>query len=160
AKPATDETIWLLFSQTKMITAAALWQLVDQGAISFADRVSDHIPEFARNGKAEITVYQLLTHRGGFPNARPGPEGWADHAKRREAACDFTLEWWRGSKIISHGASAHWVAAVLIETLTGRDYRDVIREELLEPIGLANDIFVGVPAEQQVRCAVMYELRD
>src|SRR5579884_4570761 len=38
--PATDDTLWLLFSQTKMITAAALWQLVDQGAISFADRVA------------------------------------------------------------------------------------------------------------------------
>src|SRR5205809_872997 len=81
-------TLWLLFSQTKMVTAAALWQLVDQGALSFADKVADHIPEFARHGKGDVTVYHLLTHQGGFPNARPGPEVWADHARLREAVCD------------------------------------------------------------------------
>ncbi|HZR01165.1 MAG TPA: serine hydrolase domain-containing protein [Chloroflexota bacterium] len=157
--PATDDTLWLLFSQTKMITAAALWQLVDQGALSFADRVADHIPEFARHGKGEVTVYQLLTHQGGFPNARPGPEVWDDHARLREAVCDFTLEWTPGSQTVYHGASAHWVAAVLIETLTGRDYRDVIRRDLLDPLGLG-DVFVGVPEEAQARCADMHELRD
>jgi CubicO group peptidase (beta-lactamase class C family) len=157
--PAADDTLWLLFSQTKMVTAAALWQLVDQGAISFADRVADHIPEFARHGKGEVTVYQLLTHRGGFPSARPGPEVWTDHARLREAVCDFTLEWTPGTQTVYHGASAHWVAAVLIEALTGRDYRAVIRQDLLDPLGIA-DVFVGVPEAAQARCADMHELRD
>src|SRR4051794_39208563 len=34
--PATDQTLWLLFSQTKPVVGAAIWQLVDQGALSFA----------------------------------------------------------------------------------------------------------------------------
>ena len=157
AAPATDDTLWLLYSQTKMITAAALWQLVDQGALSFADKVADHLPEFARHGKGEITIFQLLTHQGGFPSARPGPEVWADHAQLREAVCDFTLEWTPGSQIVYHGASAHWVAAFLVEALTGRDYRDVIRQDLLDPLGIS-DVFVGVPPEAQARCADMYQV--
>lgn len=157
--PARDDTLWLLYSQTKMITAAALWQLVDQGALSFADRVSDHIPEFARNGKGEITIHQLLSHQGGFPNAQVGPEAWADHARLREAVCNVTLEWTPGSQVVYHGASAHWTAAILIEAATGRDYRDVIRQDLLDPLGIG-DVFVGVPAEAQARCADMHHLQD
>jgi CubicO group peptidase (beta-lactamase class C family) len=51
---------------------------------------------------------------------------------------------------------------MVIEAVTGKDYRDVIRERVIEPLGLGNDIFVGVPPEQQVRCADTYapEPRD
>jgi len=157
AAPATDETLWLLYSQTKMVVAAALWQLVDDGALSFADRVADHLPDFARNGKGEITVFQLLTHQGGFPSARPSPEVWLDHAKLREAVCNFTLEWTPGSRIVYHGLSAHAVAAILIDELTGRDFRDVIRQDLLDPLGIT-DVFVGVPPHAQPRSADMHQV--
>src|SRR5919199_6822741 len=59
--PASDQTLWLLYSQTKPVVSAAVWQLVDQGALSFADKVADHIPEFARNGKGLMTVHQVIT---------------------------------------------------------------------------------------------------
>ena len=156
---ATDDTLWLLYSQSKMITSAALWQLVDAGALSFADLVADHLPPFAARGKGEITVHQLLTHQAGFPNARPGPEVWSDHDLLRRTVCDFALEWRPGTRVQYHGASAHWVAAVLIETLTGRDYRQVIRQDLLDPLGL-RDLFVGVPPQAQARCADMHVLED
>lgn len=155
AVPATDETLWLLYSQTKVIVTAAVWQLVDRGLIGFADRVAEHLPEFARHGKGEITLFQLLTHQGGFPSARPPLEVWFDADKRRQAVCDFTLEWTPGSKVQYHGAAAHAVAAVLIETVTGRDFREVIRTDLLDPLGL-RDIYVGVPAAEQARCADMH----
>jgi CubicO group peptidase (beta-lactamase class C family) len=159
AQDATDATLWLLYSQSKMITSAALWQLVDQGALSFSDFIADHLPEFAQGGKGEITVHQLLSHQAGFPNARPGPEVWSDHDLLRRSVCAFPLEWKPGTKVQYHGASAHWVAAVLIEALTGRDYRDVIRRDLLDPIGLT-DLYVGVPAEAQARCADMHVLKE
>src|SRR5262245_44672303 len=55
---ATDDTLWLLYSQTKVIVATATWILVDRGALRFDDRIADHIPEFARHGKGEITLRQ------------------------------------------------------------------------------------------------------
>ncbi len=155
---ATDATLWLLYSQTKMLVSATLWQLVDRGALSFSDLVADHLPEFAAKGKGEITVHQLLSHQAGFPNARPGPEVWTDHQLLRRTVCDFALEWKPGTKVQYHGASAHWVAAVLIEALSGRDYRQVVRQDLLDPLGLG-DLFVGVPAAAQGRCADMHVLR-
>src|SRR5262249_47111261 len=53
---ATPDTLWLMYSNTKVITASAVWVLVEQGALTFHDRISDHVPEFARNGKGDITV--------------------------------------------------------------------------------------------------------
>ena len=156
---ATDETLWLMFSQTKPVTTAVIWQLVERGKLAFDDRIADHVPEFARHGKGDITLYQVLTHQGGYPSSRVTPEAWADHAVLRQQVCDFTLEWTPGSRMHYHGESAHWTAAVVIEAVTGRDYRDVIREQLLEPIGL-RDLIVGVPEAVQGRCVDMHELLD
>jgi CubicO group peptidase (beta-lactamase class C family) len=44
ARAATDDTMWLLYSQTKVITAAAIWVLVEQGALTFGDRIADYVP--------------------------------------------------------------------------------------------------------------------
>ncbi len=157
--PATDRTLWLLFSQTKPVVGAAIWQLVDQGALSFADKVADHIPEFARHGKGLVTVRQVITHQGGFPDAAVSPAAWEDHERLRAEVCDFALQWEPGTRMKYHGLSAHWVLAALIEALTGRDYRDVIRHDLLDPLGL-DDLRVGVPAELQDRCADMHAPAD
>src|SRR3546814_18499593 len=40
----TDDTLWLLFSNTKVITACAIWLLVNRGALRFAAAVADHVP--------------------------------------------------------------------------------------------------------------------
>ena len=158
--PANDSTLWLMFSQTKVIVTSAIWRLVDQGALRFADQISDHVPDFSRNGKGEITVFQLLTHQGGFPSAEVPSEAWTDHELLKQTVCDFTLEWTPGSKVQYHGTAAHWVAMVLLEAITGRDYRDYVREEILEPIGLSDQIFVGVPEDVQGRCSDIHVFND
>ena len=156
---ATERTLWLLFSQTKPVVGAAIWQLVDQGALSFADKIADHLPEFARHGKGLITVQQVVTHQGGFPDASVSPAAWEDHERLRAEVCDFALQWEPGTRMKYHGLSAHWVLAALIEAITGRDYREVIRRDLLDPLGL-DDLRVGVSPELQDRCADMHAPGD
>jgi CubicO group peptidase (beta-lactamase class C family) len=46
---------------------------------------------------------------------------------------------------------------MVVEAVTGKDFRDVIRSEVLEPLGLANDLFVGLPTSQTSRMAFLYE---
>jgi CubicO group peptidase (beta-lactamase class C family) len=155
--PATDDTIWLLYSNTKVLTACAVWRLADQGALAFTDRVAAHVPGFETNGKGDITVIQLLSHQAGFPNADVPAQAWDDHALLRKTVCEFTLEWEPGSRVHYHSRAAHWTAAVLIETLTGRDYRRFIRDEIIVPLGLGDELFVGVPDEAHARAADMHE---
>ena len=79
AMPAGADTLFLLYSNTKVITAAALWMLAEDGMLRSGDRVDDLLPGFGRNRKGEITIIQLLTHQGGFPSAPLPYEMWADH---------------------------------------------------------------------------------
>jgi CubicO group peptidase (beta-lactamase class C family) len=160
--PATNESLFLLFSQTKVLTSAAVWTLVEEGKLSFMDKVAEHLPEFAARGKADITMQQVMTHQGGFPSGDVTQATWTDHALMRAEVCDFSLDWTPGTRLQYHPRAAHLVQAMVIEAITGQDFRSVIRERVIEPLGLGNDIFVGVPESQQNRCADTYapEKRD
>jgi CubicO group peptidase (beta-lactamase class C family) len=157
ARPADARSLFLMYSNTKVVTAAAVWMLVEEGRLRFSDTIAQHVPEFAANGKGGVTLLQLLTHQGGFPSAVVPEAAWADHALLRRTVCDFTLEWTPGSKVQYHPASAHWTAAVLIEAITGGDFRDFIRERVIAPLGLGDELYVGLPEGEHGRASVIYD---
>jgi CubicO group peptidase (beta-lactamase class C family) len=157
AVAAGADTLWLLFSNTKVITATGIWALVEDGRLRFSDRIAEHIPEFARHGKGDITLAQVISHRAGFPSQAVSAQGWTDHAQMRREVCDFTLEWTPGSRLHYHPKSAFWTAATLIEAVTKADYRDFLRQRIIEPLGLARDIFVGLPEAEHARVATIHE---
>jgi CubicO group peptidase (beta-lactamase class C family) len=142
--PADEQTLWLLYSQTKPITSCAIWYLVERGQLRFHDAVADYLPDFACHGKGKLTLYQVLSHQAGFPDANVPPAAWEDHDLLRQAVCNFTLDWEPGTRVVYHSAAAHWVQAVLIEAITGQDYREFIRERVLQPLGLTG-LWIGVP---------------
>ncbi|MES2197471.1 MAG: serine hydrolase domain-containing protein [Pseudomonadota bacterium] len=154
---AVDEhTLFPLFSNTKVITAAAVWTLVEEGKLRFSDRVAEHVPGFEAHGKDGVTVAHLLTHQAGFPAAEVAPECFMDRELLRRAVCEFKLDWPPGSRSIYHRTAAHWVVGVLIEAITGADYREEIRQRVIEPLGLAREMFLGLPEKEDHRAAAMY----
>ena len=63
----TVDTIFDLASLTKCIaTATSVMKLVQEGKIRLNDPVTAYLPEFAKNGKSDITVRELLTHFSGL----------------------------------------------------------------------------------------------
>ena len=63
-----EDTIFDVASLTKVLaTAPAVMQLYEQGRFLLNDPVSKYLPEFAANGKQDITIRQLLTHYSGLP---------------------------------------------------------------------------------------------
>jgi CubicO group peptidase (beta-lactamase class C family) len=155
--PADARSLFLLYSNTKVVTAAALWMLAEDGLLRFSDTVAQHVPGFEAHGKGGVTVLQLLTHQGGFPSARCRKAAWEDHDLLRRTVCGFTLEWTPGSRVVYHPASAHWTAAVLIEALAGEDFRAFIRRRVVAPLGLEDELFVGLPDAEHGRAAGIYD---
>jgi CubicO group peptidase (beta-lactamase class C family) len=155
-----EQTLFPLFSNTKVITAAAVWTLVEEGRLRFSDRVAEHVPGFEAHGKDGVTLAHLLTHQAGFPAAEVAPECFTDREKLRRTVCEFKLEWPPGSNSIYHRTAAHWVVAVLIEAITGNDYRDEIRKRVIEPLGLTREMFLGLPETEDHRAAAMYTPRQ
>jgi CubicO group peptidase (beta-lactamase class C family) len=49
--------------------------------------------------------------------------------------------------------SAHWIAAVLIEAITGDDFRDYLRTKVIEPLGIGDELYVGLPDSEAGRAA-------
>jgi CubicO group peptidase (beta-lactamase class C family) len=63
----TLDTVFDLASLTKVVaTTTAMMQLIEQGKVRLNDPVAKYLPEFAQNGKEDITVRQLLTHYSGL----------------------------------------------------------------------------------------------
>ncbi|MDB5412752.1 MAG: hypothetical protein JWR10_1087 [Rubritepida sp.] len=155
---AGPDTLWLLYSNTKVITATALWALAEDGALRLTDTIAQHLPGFEAHGKGGITFIELLTHQAGFPSAEVPSSAWEDAAKLREVVCGFTLEWNPGSRVRYHPAAAHWVAAAVIRAVTGEDHRAYISRRIIAPLGIGEELFVGLPAEVQMRAADMHDV--
>ena len=75
--PIDPQTIFLVASVTKPVTAAAVMLLVERGQLLLSDRVADYLPEFGNRGKEAIRVRHLLTHTSGLPDMLPDNVGTA-----------------------------------------------------------------------------------
>ena len=150
--PATDATLYTIFSCTKAIVGAAAWTLFEDGLLREEERVAEIIPEFGTNGKDQVTVTQLMTHTGGFPLAPFAPQDWDNRERRLERFAGWRLNWEPGTRFEYHASSAHWVIAEIIERRTGKDFRAFVREKMLAPMGLA-DLYVGLPESENGRVA-------
>jgi CubicO group peptidase (beta-lactamase class C family) len=103
-----------------------------------------------------VRIHDLLTHRAAFPNAVVPAEAWEDQPLLRATICDFALEWPPVSRSHYHPAAAHWIAAAVIESVAGADYRSVIRVQVLAPLGLDRAIIFEVTAEREEDVADMH----
>jgi CubicO group peptidase (beta-lactamase class C family) len=144
---AAADARYLMFSATKILPAAVIWQLIGEGKLDPAAPVADVWPGFAGGGKASVTLAQVMSHTGGFPSAPLSSEAGFDRAKRSAEIETWTLEWEPGTRYMYHPISAHWVLAELIAQITGKDHCVAIRERLLDPLGL-DRLELGVPADR------------
>jgi CubicO group peptidase (beta-lactamase class C family) len=148
---ATDATRFNVFSCTKALIAGVVWQLLAEGRLEERTRAIELIPGFGTRGTtpewmAEVTLEHLLTHTSGFPTAPLGPPRWSTREGRLEAFAKWRASWEPGTHFQYHPTAAHWVVAEMIEAVEGRDYRTVVRERLLEPLGLTA-LALGVAPE-------------
>jgi CubicO group peptidase (beta-lactamase class C family) len=144
----TLDSRYVVFSTTKGFVAGLVWMLMGEGALDPSMKVAELIPEFGTNGKDVVTLDHVLLHTSGFPRAPLGPRDWAKRESRLEAFARWRLNWDPGTRFEYHPTSAHWVLAELIDRATGGDYRQLVRERIVEPLGLPH-FALGVPLEDQ-----------
>ncbi len=145
---ADAQSRYVIFSATKPVVAMAFWTLLDEGLFRLEDPVSDHIPEFALNGKRDITIEQVMLHTSGFPHAPLGPPQWDTRDGRLAAMAAWRTNWEPGTRFEYHPSSAHWVLAELIQRGSGVDYREFVERRILQPLKL-HRLQLGVPVAEQ-----------
>ncbi len=161
SRPVTTDTMFVLMSSTKPLTASCLYMLKERGKIAWDDLVSKHWPEFAQNGKETVTIRHILTHRGGFPQT---PESlpwtdWPDWSKVTRAMEQATPIYAPGETLAYHPINYGWVIAELVRRVDGRTFDRFIAEELAAPLGMDNT-YVGLPPGLEVRVSPMHLMED
>lgn len=157
-QPMRVDTLFDLASLTKPIaTATSIMILLEQGRIRLDDAVAQHLPEFAANGKEEITVQQLLTHQGGLVPDNP----LADYVDGAEQAWEriFALhpQVQPGSRF-QYTDVGFLVLGKLVERLSGQSIAAFAHDHIFAPLGMKDTGFV--PDEARRQRAAVTERRD
>ena len=154
---ATPDTPYCLFSASKAITAVLIHHLDDQGLLHIDDRVADYLPEFACHGKETTTLRHVLTHRAGIPSIA-GPEDvdraallldWDQVVAR---LCAARPDWPPGRRLAYHAVTGGFILGEVVRRVTGKGIREVLAEQLLDPLGFAAMNY-GLPPQQRARIA-------
>src|SRR4051812_24712234 len=156
---ANAQTRYAIFSSTKAFVAGAIWVLIGEGKVDVGKRVADYIPEFASNGKEDITVEQVMLHTSGFPHAPMDFASGATSEGRTRNFAKWKLNWEPGTSYEYHATSAHWVLAEIIERVTGEDFRDFVEQRVTRPSGIDRRV-LGVPRDDQDGIATLVNVGE
>lgn len=143
---ATADSLFCVFSSTKALTSTAAWLLIEDNLLDVSLPVHELVPEFNDKGKNKVTIEQLFTHTCGFPSAPFPPLAWEDKVMRRERLQTWRLNWEPGSRFEYHPSSSMYVIADIIERITDQDWRGFVRQRILEPLQLHDDLYLALPA--------------
>lgn len=151
--PYGPDVLQLVFSTTKGIVSIALAMCVRRGLLSYGDRVADHWPEFAARGKEDVTVAQLLAHRGGLYTVEGAVtlEEVLDWDVITARLADTAPLFPPGSTHGYHALTFGWLAGEVLRRVTGRGVGEFVRTEIAEPLGV--EMWIGLPDELQSRVA-------
>ncbi|GAD95682.1 hypothetical protein PVAR5_4328 [Paecilomyces variotii No. 5] len=152
-RPWEEDTLTVVWSSTKVVTALAAVLLIDRGILGPDEKVSKYWPEFAANGKESVTVGHVLSHASGLPSWEPPItfEGICDTARSTEKLAQQTPMWSPGEhsgyQLLNHG---HLIGE-LVRRTTGRSLKQFIAEEIAAP--LRADFRLGLEKKDWPRTA-------
>ena len=141
-EPMTLDTIFDLASLTKVIvTTTAVMQLVEQGKVRLNDPVAKYLPEFAQNGKEDITVRQLLTHYSGLEPDLDLKTAWEGKETAYRMAFAETPQDAPGSKF-AYSDINFIVLGALVERVSGETLDEYAARHIFVPLKMMHTRFV------------------
>ena len=139
------ETLFPFYSSGKPLAAVAVAMLEDKGLLDINAPIADVFPEFAKNGKGEITTYDVLTHRSGvlLPHLHAKFEVWRDTEQMLRQLVDAKPKYKRGTLAYQPNEFA-WILSEIVSRIDGRELADYIEQEISIPLKLP-DLKFGMP---------------
>jgi CubicO group peptidase (beta-lactamase class C family) len=155
-KKVDVDTIFPVFSVTKVVTTVALHIQAERGLVDYAMPIAHYWPEFGAHGKDKGTVYDALTHRLGVPIMPLGvtPELMCDWDWMAQRIADMTPLFEPGTKAAYMSYTYGWVIGEVVQRTDpkGRPFGTFIQEEICQPLDI-DSLWVGIPDEVEPRVA-------
>ncbi|MDT5350091.1 MAG: hypothetical protein QOH91_3378 [Mycobacterium sp.] len=142
----TADTGAMVFSATKGIATTVIHRLADRGLLSYDAPVAEYWPEFAANGKADVTVREVMRHRSGLSHLKGVTKTeLMDHLLMEERLAAAAPDHLRGVQAY-HALTYGWLLSGLARAVTGKGMRELIRQEVARPLN-TDGIHLGRPPE-------------
>jgi CubicO group peptidase (beta-lactamase class C family) len=154
-EPWERDTLAMCWSTTKGVAATCVHVLADRGQLDYDERVAAYWPEFAQNGKGDITVRQVLSHSAGLH--RIGTI--IDHSSEildwdhmADALARAKTAYKPGTAVGYHALTFGWLVGELVRRISGVPIEKFVQTEIAEPLGL-DGLYIGCPPGQRHRMA-------
>lgn len=154
-RPFDDTTLTPVFSTGKAVMALMIARLVDQGKLDYETPVATYWPEFGQNGKAGITLGQLISHQGGLSGFSPpqDPSIWFDVPATLKALCEQAPLWTPGEGSGYHPIAGGYLLGEVFRRADGRSLGTALREDIAQPFGIK--VMIGTPDDYEPRLAAL-----
>jgi CubicO group peptidase (beta-lactamase class C family) len=155
--PWQEDTLSVSFSTTKGVTATLLHQLVAEGKVDYDTPVAHYWPEFAANGKAAITVRDLLTHRAGLYGMRQlklSFEDLCDWERATTALAAAPSNRDKAPYSVYHALTYGWLVGEVIRRAGAASISEQVQQRLAKPLQL-DGFYIGVPDSEHERVATL-----
>ena len=138
------DTAPMVFSATKGVASTVIHRLADRGLIDYDAPVAEYWPEFAANGKAAITVRDVMRHRAGLSHLRGlRRRDLLDHRQMEERMAAAPVGRHFG-KSAYHALTYGWLLSGLARAVTGKGMRELMRIEVAKPLN-TDGVHLGRP---------------
>jgi CubicO group peptidase (beta-lactamase class C family) len=150
----TADTGAMVWSVTKGLASTVIHRLVDRGLLDYDMPVAEYWPEFGANGKADITVRDVMRHRAGLSQLNGVSKAdLLDHVSMEQRLAAASVNKILYGKPAYHALTYGWLMSGLGRAVTGKGMRDLIREELAEPLNTDGLHLGRPPADSPTRAA-------
>jgi CubicO group peptidase (beta-lactamase class C family) len=151
------DTLFMLSSTTKGVTATCMHLCVEKHKLSYDMPIAEIWPEFAAHGKERATLRMALAHQTGVPQTPVGykPEEWLpDWDRMCEGIADLTPMFPVGERTAYHSLNYGHINGEILRRVDGRPIAQFLQEEICKPLGI-DGAYLGVPDSELHRVAVL-----
>ncbi|MFC0435165.1 serine hydrolase domain-containing protein [Kutzneria buriramensis] len=155
----TADSLFALYSATKGAAHLVVALLVQDGVLDLDRKVADYWPEFAAEGKGELTLRDLIAHRAGLVGADDGfrVEELADDRIIAQRLAGQRPYWRPGTAFGYHALVIGALTGEVVRRVTGRSIQEIHEERVRGPLGI--DFYLGLPAELEPRWLATQPMR-
>lgn len=137
----TEHTVFPIASISKTFAATAMMRLVEQGKVDLQAPVRTYLPDFKVRDAAvsrDVTIWNLLTHTGGWEGQVSGPERGEDTLRNFVTSISDLMQVAPPGAAWSYNNAGFSIAGRVIEAVTGTSINRAIRDLVFTPLGLAH----------------------